>query len=99
MKKRTSKLRETREREIRFWWNQGLNTAEIAKRCPRMSEAMIYNLLDTAIHRNSNPACSAKTSHALAGKGGEIILPSLPASPFYDALLTNDDPENLWGKE
>ena len=31
-------------REIRFWWNQGFNTFEIAKKT-KMSEAKIYNLM------------------------------------------------------
>ena len=31
-------------REIRFWWNQGFNTFEIAKKT-KMSEAKIYNTM------------------------------------------------------
>ena len=31
-------------REIRFWWNQGFNTFEIAERT-KMSEAKIYNTM------------------------------------------------------
>jgi len=33
-----------RNREIRFWWNQGFNTFEIAKKT-KMSEAKIYNTM------------------------------------------------------
>ena len=46
-----SQLLADKEREIRFWWDQGLNTFEIAKRVPRLSEAQVYNLLDKAVHR------------------------------------------------
>lgn len=47
---------------------------------------------------NPNPACSANTSHALAGRGREIILPDLPASPLYDAVvLSLTHPSDLFG--
>jgi len=51
MAARASQLLTDKLREIRFWWSQGFNTYEIAKRVPHLSEAQVYNLLDKAIHR------------------------------------------------
>ena len=87
MARRSSQLLEDKLREIRFWWSQGFNTYEIAKRVPRLSEPQVYNLLDQAVHRIKKPS-SKSSPIVLDGRQRASALPRgpLPTS-FVDAAM------------